>query len=396
MKITFRNILALTALAVCVATPASAQETEEKDYKPFPHMFVNVQGGAQTTFTNYDNSKLITPTASVGFGAWFSPVVGARLHVNGAWNKGGLKMTADDGTVTDEKYKFNYITTDLDLLVNLVTLFGKKDYYPVNLYLIGGIGLNTAWNNDDAYALKDFMPMVWKDKRLNHNGRVGLQLDYNICKNVSVNLEVDANSLSDRYNSKVCSKDDWQVTAQLGLAFKFGHKKVKKEVVEPEPEPEPEPEEIWETRIDTIWFDDVTYKDVTADREIKKEIFFGLKEDGVSQDQVQITAVAEFLKGVKNGEITITSYADKGTGNPKLNMKYSKQRAENTKKALVEKGVDANMIKSIEWKGDTVQPYPDDNDKNRLSVITGHGVYTDKEKVVTKKFRTEQVRYRVQ
>jgi hypothetical protein len=54
------------------------------------------------------------------------------------------------------------------------------------------------------------------------------------------------------------------------------------------------------------------------------------------------------------------------------------------------------MIKSVEWKGDTVQPYPNDNDKNRLSVITGHGVYTDKEKVVTKKFRTKEVRYQVQ
>jgi len=77
-------------------------------------------------------------------------------------------------------------------------------------------------------------------------------------------------------------------------------------------------------------------------------------------------------------------------------MGYSKKRAESTKKALIEKGVDPNMIKSVEWKGDTVQPYPNDNDKNRLSVITGHGVYTDKEKVVTKKFRTKEVRYQVQ
>ncbi len=388
------KIMALAALTVCMAAPAHAQEAEEKEYQPFPHMFVSLQGGAQTTFTNYDNSKLITPTASVGFGAWFTPVVGARLHVNGAWNKGGLKMTTADGTLIDDKYKYNYITTDLDLMLNLVTLFGKKDYYPLNLYLIGGIGLNTAWNNDDAYALKTYMPMAWKDKRLSHNGRVGLQLDYNICRNLSVNLEVDANSLSDRYNSKVCSKDDWQVTAQLGLAFKFGHKKVKKEVVEPEPEPEPE--EIWETRIDTIWYDDVTYKDVTADREIKKEIFFAIRESGVNQDDAQISAVAEFLKGVTEGEITITSYADKGTGNPKLNMGYSKARAEKTKNAFIEKGVDPNLIKKVEWKGDTVQPYPNDNDKNRLSVITGHGVYTEKEKIVTKKFRTEEVRYRVQ
>ena len=385
-----KKIFALCLIAVA-SLSVSAQEANEKDYKPFPHMFVGVQGGAQTTWTNYDQLKLITPTASVYFGAWFTPIIGARLHVNGMWNKGGYD------TGEDFKYNYNYVTPNLDLMLNLLTLFGKKDYYPVNLYLIGGIGLNYAWNNDDAYARRDVMPMAWKDHRLSHNGRVGAMVDVNLAKNWSMNLEVALNSLSDRYNSKIGERDDWSTTAQLGLTYKFGHKKNPKQPEpEVEPEPEPEPEPVWATRIDTIWYDDVQYKDVTADREIKKEIFFGLKEDGVSQDQAQISAVAEFLKGVKDGEITITSYADKGTGNPKLNMKYSKQRAENTKKALVEKGVDPNMIKSIEWKGDTVQPYPNDNDKNRLSVITGHGVYTDKEKVVTKKFRTKEVRYQVQ
>ena len=39
-------------------------------------LFLGVQGGAQTTFTNYDNMKLITPTTSLSFGAFFTPVVG--------------------------------------------------------------------------------------------------------------------------------------------------------------------------------------------------------------------------------------------------------------------------------------------------------------------------------
>lgn len=389
----FKKLFLLTALAAGMAAPAGAQEWA-KTRQAFPHMFVGVQGGAQTTFTNYDNSKLITPTASVGFGAWFTPIIGARLHANGAWNKGGLKTTTTGGTLLDTKYDYNYITTDLDLMVNLVTLFGKKDYYPLNLYLIGGIGLNTAWNNGDARAFSAYMPMAWDGTRLSHNGRIGMQLDYNLMRNLSVNLEVAANSLSDRYNSKVVSKDDWQMTAQLGLAFKFGHKKVKAEPVAEVVE-EVVPEEIWGTRIDTIWYDDVTYKEVTRERDIKKEIFFGLREYGVDKTQSQIKAVAEFLKGVTNGEITITSYADKGTGNPKLNMGYSKKRAESTRKALLEQGVDAKLIKSIEWKGDTVQPYAE-NDKNRLSVISGRGTYAEKEKVTERKFRTKEVRYRVQ
>ncbi|MCD8304534.1 MAG: hypothetical protein LUC86_06890 [Prevotellaceae bacterium] len=76
-------------------------------------------------------------------------------------------------------------------------------------------------------------------------------------------------------------------------------------------------------------------------------------------------------------------------------MMYSEQRAQKTRQALIDDGVDPDIIKSVEWKGDTVQPY-EENDKNRLSVITGHGIYTDKDPFTVRKFRTEEVRYRVQ
>ncbi|MBQ0050008.1 MAG: OmpA family protein [Bacteroidales bacterium] len=434
----FKNFLTVALMATCVAAPVSAQVVDSRDCKTYPHMFVGLQGGAQTTLTNYDMTKLITPTASVSFGAMFTPIIGARLHVNGYWNKGGVKgrdmliksttqervyvdvtqnngqilpgQTPDnpnvvelfedeqgrlymlqDKTVTEtvagesKTYEYKYITTNLDLMVNLCTLFGRKDYYPVNAYLIGGIGLNTAWSNADALAMKNTMPFAWDGTRFSHNARVGAMLDVNLHKNVSLNLEVAANSLSDRYNSKISGTDDWQITAQLGLAFKFGYKK----------KPAPKPE-VWETVIDTTWYDDVTYVDDYKDRKIDKRIFFAIRESDVESTDAQIAAVAEFLKGVKNAEITITSYADKGTGNPKLNMEYSKQRAEKTRQALINKGVDPSIIKNVEWKGDTVQPYPEDNDKNRVSIITGHGVYSDPQKVVNKKFRTTERRVRVQ
>ena len=378
--------LAAATIMLGLCAPAMAEVTSDDNlnFKPAPYMFVGVQGGAQTTFSkNYDNLKLITPTASVSFGAFFTPIVGARLHVNGAWNKGGY-----DENGLNFKYDYKYITTDIDMMINLVNLFSKRCYSPMNVYLITGFGLNTAWDNGDAYANKNVLPLAYGGTRFSHNVRVGAMADYNITKNFSVNLEISGNSLSDRYNSKLTNHDDWQLTAQLGLAYKFGYKK--KPVAK---EPEPEPEE-WETRTDTTWYDDIIYEDVKRDRNIEKQIFFGLRKDGVDATQAQITEVAEFLKGVENGEITITSYADKKTGNPKVNMGYSKKRAESTKKALIMAGVDEKMIKTVEWKGDTVQPFPE-NDKNRCSIITGHGVYTDKEPKTVKKFRTKEVRYRV-
>ena len=373
----FKNVLAAAALALGVSVPAVAQTTEDDglDYKPYPHMFVGVQGGAQTTFTNYDNLKLITPTASVSFGAFFTPVVGARLHFNGWQNKGGFK----DAT-QDFKYDYKYATSDLDLMLNLSTLFGKKNYYPLNVYLIGGIGLNYAWDNDDAYANKNLMPLAYKNDRLSHNARVGAMLDWNLMKNLSLNLEVNANSLGDRYNSKTNGKDDWQLNAQVGLAVKFGYKK--KEV-----------KEEWATRVDTIWYDDVAYTPRVEDGTITWNVFYEIRESDFNDPDAQLANIGAFLKDHRECKVTIKSYADVQTGNPKINMGYSQQRSEKAVKALVDAGVDPSIIKA-EYFGDTVQPFAE-NDKNRVSIITATGLKDVKDKCTVKKYRTKEVRYRV-
>ncbi len=399
-----KKILMMAFVLICTL-PVLAQnvEYEENGHALPPYNFIGIQGGIQNTFNDeFNNWKTFTPTASVSFGRYFNPVVGARLHVNGIWDKSGVNYLLKD----DDHYKYNYVTTDIDALVNLCTLFGKKKWYPVNLIFVGGLGVNYAFENyyrSEEKAFASDMCYADNDDRWAANGRVGLILDIPITRWLSFNLEADLNARFSRPH--VFNNDMLQFLGQAGLNFKFGYKRekaapvvlpVQRVVEQPkteakaEPKPEPKPKQ-YRTRIDTTWYDDVTYKDVTAPRDIKKEIFFGLAKDGINQDDAQINAVAEFLKGVKDGEVTITSYADKGTGNPTVNMRYSKQRAEKTRQALINKGVNPKMIKKVEWKGDTVQPYAD-NDKNRLSVITGHGIFTDKEKVVTKKFRTKEVK----
>jgi len=171
-----------TVLIALVAATASAQTVKEKTLT-YPQLFFGLQGGGQTTLTDYNNWKLITPTASFNFGAFFTPVIGARLNFNGIWNKGGYWDETEDF-----KYKYKYLTSDIDLLVNLVTLFGRKNYYPVNVYLIGGVGLNYAWDNSEAYAHQDKLLLAYNDGRFSHNARIGAQLDCNLSKHVSLNL----------------------------------------------------------------------------------------------------------------------------------------------------------------------------------------------------------------
>lgn len=380
----FKFLCMAAALMFGCGQAALAQDTAtEKNYKSYPHMFFGLHGGGQFTLSDYKVSKLITPMYGVSFGGYFTPVVGTRLHVSGYQNKGGVEAI-------NETYDYKYVTSDLDLMLNLTNLFSKRDDNIFNVVLFGGIGLNYAWDNDDLLALnsagKTNFSQAWDKDLLSHNARVGMLFDLNLAKHFGLNLEVAANSLSDKYNSQIKSRDDWQFTASLGLIFKFGFKDKKVQ-------PAPVVEEIWETRKDTVWYDDITYKDVPVQEKLESQIYYKITM-AEPQPQAKINEIVEFIKNHKNCKITVTSYADKGTGNPKINMKYSEERTKNVVDALVKAGVDKNII-TAESKGDTVQPFAE-NDKNRVSitVVTGEG--TKKEKVVTKKFRIEETRYRVQ
>ena len=361
-----KNLLT-AAVALLMAGAAQAQTNTWTSYS-----FIEAQGGVQLTSTDAPMDKLITPTAALSFGHYFTPVVGARLHVNAWQSKSGL-------TATDQYYKWKYVTPDLDLLVNLTNLFSKGSDHALNVILLGGVGLNYAWDNDELKALNlpaNTMPLAWDKNRLSHNLRAGLRLETNQAKPFGVSLEVNANSLDDRFNSKTNDKDDWMFTAMLGLNFRFGHKKAAPRYVT-------KTIEVIDTfEVDepiTIKVKEKQPKTKTESKHMKmnEAIFFKIREsdaNAASGIDEAIKKVAELMKCSDDAMFTVTGYADKGTGTAKQNKKYAKQRADDVAKKLVEQyGLDAKRLK-IDSKGDTVQPF-EDNDKNRCVIVTGEGTF---------------------
>jgi outer membrane protein OmpA-like peptidoglycan-associated protein len=361
-----KNLLT-AAVALLMVGAAQAQTNTWTSYS-----FIEAQGGVQLTSTDAPMDKLITPTAALSFGHYFTPVVGARLHVNAWQSKSGL-------TATDQYYKWKYVTPDLDLLVNLTNLFSKGSDHALNVILLGGVGLNYAWDNDELKALNlpaNTMPLAWDKNRLSHNLRAGLRLETNQAKPFGVSLEVNANSLDDRFNSKTNDADDWMFTAMLGLNFRLGQKKAA-------------PKYITKTIevVDTVWVDEPTTikvmeKQPKSKTEMKKmnmneTIFFNIRESDAnvaSGIDEAIKKVAELMKCSDDAMFTVTGYADKGTGSAKMNKKYAKQRADDVAKKLVEQyGLDAKRLKT-DSKGDTVQPF-EENDKNRCVIVTGEGTF---------------------
>ena len=361
-----KNLLT-AAVALLMAGAAQAQTNTWTSYS-----FIEAQGGVQLTSTNAPMDKLITPTAALSFGHYFTPVVGARLHVNAWQSKSGLAST-------EQYYKWKYVTPDLDLLVNLTNLFGKGSDHALNVILLGGVGLNYAWDNDELKDLNlpaNTMPLAWDKNRLGHNLRAGLRLETNQAKPFGVSLEVNANSLDDRVNSKTNDKDDWMFTAMLGLNFRFGHKKAAPryvtktiEVIDTFEVDEPITIKVKEKQPKT--------KTETKHMKMNEAIFFKIREsdaNAASGIDEAIKKVAVLMKCSDDAMFPVTGYADKGTGSAKMNKKYAKQRADDVAKKLVEQyGLDAKRLKT-DSKGDTVQPF-EENDKNRCVIVTGEGTF---------------------
>ena len=367
-----KRMLTTMALSVLVAGAVSAQ----KEGMLRSYSYVEAQGGVQMTATNAPMDKLITPTAALSFGHYFTPAVGARLHVNAWQSKAGI--------INGEYYKWNYVTPDLDLMLNLSNIICPGKTHPLNVILLGGVGLNYAWDNDELKALNADpreVPLMWDKNRLSHNLRAGLRLETNPAKPLGLSLEVNANSLDDRFNSKTNDSDDWMFTAMLGVSFRFGHKycQCKKApepapVVKPEPKPEPKPVVV-EKKTEPKPVVKTEKKAVVKQEAVKlhKEVFYQIRENTDEQPATAIKEVADFMKNHKDAKITVVGYADKGTGNAQLNKMYAQKRAQQFKDDLVKKyGCDAARI-SIDSKGDTVQPF-DENDKNRCVIVDGTAV----------------------
>lgn len=367
-----KRMLTTMALSVLVAGAVSAQ----KEGMLRSYSYVEAQGGVQMTATNAPMDKLITPTAALSFGHYFTPAVGARLHVNAWQSKAGI--------INGEYYKWNYLTPDLDLMLNLSNIICPGKTHPLNVILLGGVGLNYAWDNDELKALNADpreVPLMWDKNRLSHNLRAGLRLETNPAKPLGLSLEVNANSLDDRFNSKTNDSDDWMFTAMLGVSFRFGHKycQCKKApepapVVKPEPKPEPKPVVV-EKKTEPKPVVKTEKKAVVKQEAVKlhKEVFYQIRENTDEQPATAIKEVADFMKNHKDAKITVVGYADKGTGNAQLNKMYAQKRAQQFKDDLVKKyGCDAARI-SVDSKGDTVQPFAE-NDKNRCVIVDGTAI----------------------
>lgn len=364
-----KNHFLAIALAMC-SVPVLGQEVKEEKVEFNPHGYLQLQGGAGYTLGEAEFKELLSPAAAFSFGYQFTPAIGARIGVSGWESRGGWVNP-------DIDYKYNYLAGNLDVIFNLSNLFcGFNPERVFNLNLFAGGAVNYAFNNDEAESLakilrKEFyaMPYLWHDSKVLVAGRMGAIADFRLSERFSLNLEANANVLSDRYNSKKANNADWQFNVLAGVTFRLGKTTKKVAAALPpaiEVVPVKKEEKPIEKKVEVKQKVEKPVEKVVE--EYRCEIFFAINSSNVNEAETKkVVALAEFLKQHPEAKVEITGYADVKTGNERINLQLSQKRAEKVAELLTSQyGINADRIKTS-YKGDREQPF-DVNEKNRVSV----------------------------
>ena len=369
-KVLLSGVIALS----CVS--ASAQEADKTVNVFTPHWYAQAQVGGQYTLGEIGFGKLLSPNVQVGIGYNFNKVVGARFSLNTWQSKAGQNVA---GNVY--KWKWNYVAPMVDATFNLTNLF--CEYNPdrlVEVGVFGGIGANIAWGNDEATdAQKAILagagknlaevqaPLenLWDGTKTRFVARVGANVDFRVSDRVKLGVELSANTLSDKYNSKKAGNPDWYFNALVGAKIALGQTHSTKVIPAPKPvekiieriieKPAPAPAPKTETKQEAV------------DENFRRDIFFPIGNSNIAKSQTtKIAEIVTFMKENPDAKITLTGYADKGTGSAAFNDKIAARRAQTVYNTLAAKGVaKSRMIKKS--MGSRVQPF-EENDMNRVTI----------------------------
>lgn len=342
---------------------AQQQPVKEEGKTVFkPHAYIQLQAGAAHTIGEAKFFDLISPAAALNIGYNFSSVFGVRVGASG-WQAKGAWVNPK------QIYDFKYLQGNIDLTADLSALFcGFNPQRIFSAYLLAGAGFNHAFDNGKANALNTggYKPeYLWNGSKNSVAGRFGLGCNLRLNDHLAINIEGNANTLSDKFNSKKAGNCDWQINALVGLTIKFGKGYTRTAPVYYPNEPvreQPVPQPIVEQ----------TKPVETATTEVKVEpmkqnIYFAINSARILADQqVKVNELAAYLDKYPTCKVYITGYADKATGTAKINRILSEKRAISVAEALKGKGISADRI-IVDFKGDTVQPYKTVKE-NRVSI----------------------------
>lgn len=364
-------LILVAAMFFSVTTFAQSTEKAVKQYGFWDNWFIQFQGGASENFAeNYSKASftdVLSPAAAIGVGKYFSPEVGARIQLNG-W-EAKTYVPAKDDTYGIKNFGVNF-----DALFNLSNIFCPyKENRVFNLIGIVGIGAVRG------FAKHDNLVNIGNTRSI--SPRVGLAADFRLSDAWNFNVEANGNLDNDGFNGIIGGrKYEGRLNALVGFTYKFkniGFKLL--DAVDPSvisslnSQINAQRQQI-DSLENALKNQPVAQPAAPVAAAPQKDILnsvvlFKIGQSVIEENQkASLYNVANYIKN-NNTKVTVVGYADKNTGSAKRNQKISELRAASVAKALESLGVDSSKI-TTDAKGDTVQPFSDNNDWNRVVILT--------------------------
>ena len=368
----------LSCLMLMGALSVSAQEQKgTTEYVFEPHWYVQVQPlGLQYTTGEVDFGDLLSYNVQAALGRQFTPVIGARLALNAWQGKAGYDL--EKNNLDPNTWKYTYFSPTIDLtfnLSNLIAGFNPNRKVNFGAFIGGGLAFRSA-ANDDAEGIKtkvdhlanvmgaskQFTPMpddFMKSATL-LVGQAGVTADFKVSEAVSLGLEFNANITGDKMNHKDAGNPDSYFNLLAGAKINLGPTYSTRFIPAPEPEIR-YVEKIVEKIVEVP-------APAPVVEPLRRDIFFLINKTDIRESEAyKIQDIVDYLNAHATAKVAITGYADAGTGNDRINDRLAAGRADAVVKALKAKGISESRI-SFDSKGSREQPFPDNNDANRVSV----------------------------
>ena len=376
----------LLLFSALVAFSISAQEVQNVSHgtvylknKASDNWYIGLGGGTNLYFNDTENNA----DASIGdrlgwmgqleIGRWNSPNWGGRLVIDG----GHIKLVNPDAARFPE---LNWLGGHVDLMYNIINAWGSYD--PERMYsLIPYLGIGYMYGLDADWKKPNPDGDLFKHQNQSLTYNVGLINNFQLSSNVALFLELGWRVMQGSFDGASNPNNDYDsmFTGTAGVKFGLGGKqdftpaelmdynlindlnsqinrlRAENEELRLRPESCPECPEVQTVEAETVYVPNV--------------VFFRINSSTIDKgQQVSVYNTAEYLKANENAKVNIVAYADRQTGTPEYNFALSERRARAVADALTsEYGISSDRI-SIDWKGDTEQPYAE-NDWNRVAIF---------------------------
>ena len=377
------SLLLITAL---VAFSMSAQEVQNVSHgtvylknKASDNWYIGLGGGTNLYFTKAENDAGAEFLDRLGWmgqleiGRWNSPNWGARVVFDG----GQIKNVCHDINGVESLWLGGH----LDLMYNITNAWGT--YRPNRVYnMIPYLGIGYMYGMNEWFKKPIPNHDLFKQQNQTLTYNVGLINNFQLSKSVAIFLELGWRVFQSTFDQYVNTEYDYDsmFTATAGLKFGLGGKqeftpaelmdynlindlnnqinklRAENDKLRLRPESCPECPECPEATVSEGVY-------------VPNVVFFRINSATIDKgQQVSIYNTAEYMKANSDATVKVVAYADRQTGNPDYNMALSERRAKAVADALInEYGIDSSRI-SVDWKGDTEQPYAE-NDWNRVAIF---------------------------